>query len=395
MRSEEDLEPYARDFGGFVRRVPLGAVRTGSEEEVRRALLAAPPGVPVTVRGAGHSCHGQCLSEGGVILLNETSEPSFRHLPEGRIEVQARCRWSGVVRALHAAGRTLPVATNHLGTTVGGTLSAGGFGVASVAGGAQIDHVERLRLLLSSGDAVECSRTERPDLFALALGGQGRAGVIETAVMRTVPWRPRARISVSAHGSLPALVESLQPLAGDEVSLSDFFFAEWTGGAFTAVRGNAVEDGEIAVESWFDFAEASSPAAPPAAGPCHVWSDYVFDFEGLARFADHVDLGLSLGLLTSHLSRIYLLCLASPPAGLRSPFDPRPAGSVRSFGIGLYYTLPQGDEAAVDRARFIQDSLLDTCLRFGGRPYLAGYHRLGPEREAQLYGAALDATRKA
>jgi FAD/FMN-containing dehydrogenase len=268
---------------------------------------------------------------------------------------------------------------------VGGTLSAGGFGVASLARGAQIDHVERLRLVLPTGETVECSRTARPELLALALGGLGQAGVIETAVIATVPWRPRARLAIAAFDSLTALVASLRPLAGD-AEVPDYFFAEWTGGPFTATRGMAVEGqgGEIDVASWLDFGEGGEVGA---GSPCHVWSDYVFDFDGLARFAEHVELGMSLGLLTPHLSRVYLLGLAPPPAGLRSPFDPRPAGAgVRGFGIGLYYTLPPADEPAVQQARSIQDSLLDTCLGLGGRPYRPGYHRLRPEQEAELYG---------
>ncbi|HEV7517739.1 MAG TPA: FAD-binding protein, partial [Thermoanaerobaculia bacterium] len=104
-RPETDVEPYTRDFGGFLRRVPRAAVRTRSEADVRQALAAARGlGVRATVRGAGHSCHGQCLSEGGLVLVNETAEATFRHLPGGRIEVPARCRWSGVVRALHREG---------------------------------------------------------------------------------------------------------------------------------------------------------------------------------------------------------------------------------------------------------------------------------------------------
>ena len=85
---------------------------------------------------------------------------------------------------------------------------------------------------------------------------------------------------------------------------------------------------------------------------------------------------MSLGLLTPHLSRVYLLCLAPPPAGLRSRFDPRPEqAGARGFGIGLYYTVPAGDADAVRRAQSIQDALLDNCLRLGGRPYRSGYHR--------------------
>jgi FAD/FMN-containing dehydrogenase len=380
------LNPFTRDFGGLQRRVPLVAVYPRSEAEVQEVLrLASAAGVPVTVRGAGHSCNGRGLNEGGVLLVSCSNESPLTFLPDGCVRLSARSRWAGVVRSLHRQGRSAPVLTNHLGTTVGGTLSVGGFGIASVKYGAQLDHVESLRVLNFAGDAVDCSRNVNPELFAHALGGFGEAGLIESAVIKTVPYCPSALFSIVYHHSLTQLVRGMKPLSED-ASLPDYFFAESKGTGYLAFYGldtghdqlhdlarrqwpSAAERTIRELESFYDFEQQPGNWERFR----HIWSDYCLDFDGLLKFAEHIDLGLSLGALQPYLSRVYLLCLAPPRHAMLSPFEPRPSLTQRTFGIGVYYTVPVADVSAAAQAQSIQDALLAKCLEIGGRPYGWGY----------------------
>jgi hypothetical protein len=385
------LNPFTRDFGGLQRRVPLVAVYPRSEQEVQTVLrLASAAGVPVTVRGAGHSCNGRGLSESGVLLVSCSNESPVTFLPDGCVRLSARSRWAGVVHTLHRHGCSAPVLTNHLGTTVGGTLSVGGFGIASVKHGAQLDHVESLKVLNFAGEAVECSRNAHPELFARALGGFGEAGVIESAVIKTVPYRASALFSVVHHQSLIQLVRELKPFSED-AALPDYFFAESKGTGYLAFYGletghdqghelaraqwpSAAERTMRELESFYDFEQQPGNWERFR----HIWADYCLDFDGLLKFAEHLDLGLSLGALQPYLSRIYLLCLAPSRHAMRSAFEPRPSLTRRTFGIGVYYTVPASDASAVAQAQSIQDALLAKCLELGGRPYGWGYfHRRG------------------
>ena len=67
--------------------------------------------------------------------------------------------------------------------------------------------VRSLRMLLPSGDVVDCSRIENSNLFKLAMGGYGLIGVIIDLVVDMAPnfrfrrpmtlWRPRIFLRLS------------------------------------------------------------------------------------------------------------------------------------------------------------------------------------------------------
>ncbi|WNG52560.1 FAD-binding protein [Archangium minus] len=116
-------------------------------------------------------------------------------LEDGRAEATCRSRWKRVERTLAEAGRMFPILTTLLRTSVGGTLSVGGYGVRSFVDGAQVDQVERARLILPDGQAVWCSREENSELFRFALAGFGQIGVLERVVLRTVPTRSSGHLA--------------------------------------------------------------------------------------------------------------------------------------------------------------------------------------------------------
>ena len=65
-----------RDFGRVDHREPAVVVQPHGEADVIETLAACRErGVPLVVRGAGHSCGGQTLLEGGVVLWNRADEP--------------------------------------------------------------------------------------------------------------------------------------------------------------------------------------------------------------------------------------------------------------------------------------------------------------------------------
>jgi FAD/FMN-containing dehydrogenase len=78
-------------------------------------------------------------------------------------------RWHEVEAAANARGRTIPVLTDNLDTTVGGTLSVGGIGTRSVSYGRQVDWVDALTLIRPDGTIVLCSPVSEPDLLSQPL----------------------------------------------------------------------------------------------------------------------------------------------------------------------------------------------------------------------------------
>src|SRR5204862_279143 len=95
--------------------------------------------------------------------------------------------------------------------------AAGGPEAATEPDGAPVNHVrgltlppmisdvEAIKLLDARGRLVECSRTDNPELFSLAIGGYGLFGVIYTVTLRLVPLRQLERVvEVRTVDGLPA-----------------------------------------------------------------------------------------------------------------------------------------------------------------------------------------------
>ncbi len=181
---------YNRDFGKCATGEADVIVHVECAEDISNTLaIANEHKIPVTTRGAGHSCNGQTLGR-GIILVNYTREPSgeLKLLEGNLVQTPTRITWYNLVKFLNKHGLTFPVLTDYLYTSVGGTLSVGGgYNNMSLHHGGQLDHVVRLKLILPSGEALWCSPEENSELFQFSLGGLSTLGVIESVVMRTCP----------------------------------------------------------------------------------------------------------------------------------------------------------------------------------------------------------------
>lgn len=191
MEGEVSEEPSvlawaAVDYGGLVRRSPRAVVRPRTPEEVARVVrYAYDRDLPISPRAGGYSFAGQALNEGGVVLdMAELCAIGPIAAGEGWYEAQAGARWRDVVKATLQHGCIPPVLTSYLGTSLGGTLSAGGIGLSSFRDGAQADQCLELEVVLHDGEIVRCSEDENRELFEHALCGFGQFGVILRARQR-------------------------------------------------------------------------------------------------------------------------------------------------------------------------------------------------------------------
>lgn len=406
---------FARDFGGAEERRPAVVVHAGCEEDVAHTLRTARAArVPVRVRGAGHSCGGQSLCAGGIVLVNQSSGADFRLLEEGRVEVAGRSSWNALEAGLAAAGRAPPVLTDYLDLTVGGTLSVGGYGVRSIVHGSQVGQVDRLRLVLPDGTAQWCSADEDARLFRHALCGLGRFGVIERVVMRTVPHRRRCRLLRFGHDSLDELGGSLEwtqdPGAVENDGLC--FDAAWMRGAVVSEFGSYCDDGAAprvpaGRRRPVDLLVPEHPAQVHASRAgwlaqhrAHraLWSDWFFDYAGLRAYLRFIEPLLKTGLLARHLGAIYFLIsrrgAAACGIGIDIPGAPDAgiAGEM-AYGVGLYHLVPAGDEEGLGQVRRARRLCVERGLELGGRPYRYGCDELSDATCSRLYGRDRDEAR--
>ncbi|CAM3859950.1 FAD-binding protein [Nocardiopsis rhodophaea] len=197
LDGELAVDPLSRaavadDFGHHVRHYPRAVLHPGSVDDIEAMVrYCRERRIPVAARGQGHATNGQAQAEGGlVIAMGSLCGVEVRG---DSAEVQAGARWSDVLAATLAHGRTPPVLTDYLGLSVGGTLSVGGLGGAAHRYGAQVDTVQELEVVTGAGTRVVCSPGRRPDLFHAVLGGLGQCAIITRATVALAPAPPMVR----------------------------------------------------------------------------------------------------------------------------------------------------------------------------------------------------------
>lgn len=152
----------------------------------RAELTAAQAyGRPVCVSAARHSMGGQSLPRDGhaITVDDATIEPDTAR---GTYRVNGGARWRDVIAALDPLGFSPAVMQSNHDFGVAATFSVNAHGWP-VPYGPMGATVREIRMVLPSGDLVTASRTENSDLFNLAVGGYGLAGLIVDMEVDMVP----------------------------------------------------------------------------------------------------------------------------------------------------------------------------------------------------------------
>ncbi|NHF72878.1 FAD-binding oxidoreductase [Paracoccus xiamenensis] len=146
---------------------------------------AEADGRAFNIGAARHSMGGQAIPRDGVAVTfdngfveADTAARTYR--------AHAGARWSQVIAALDPLGFSPAVmqSNNDFGVAATFSVNAHGWPVPFGPMGAT---VRSLRMVLPSGDLVTASRTERPELFSLAMGGYGLVGAIIDLEVDMVP----------------------------------------------------------------------------------------------------------------------------------------------------------------------------------------------------------------
>lgn len=213
--SERALAEASRDFGGLARGTVTAVLTPANAAEVQAAVRSAlTNGEKLTPRGQGMSQSGQSVPRHGKSLdlrrLDQIGEPNTA---DGTIWVGPGATWRQVLARLAPRGFRPPVMPLNLDLSIGGTLSAGGFGSTSFRHGVAAGNVSRLEVVTGTGELVVASRTESPDVFEAVLGGLGRVGVIVRAELEIVRTLPRTRTLYLLHDSPAKLLTDMLRLS--------------------------------------------------------------------------------------------------------------------------------------------------------------------------------------
>ncbi len=161
------------------------------EEVVGAVRRSADEGLPIAVCGGRHAMGGQQFGADG-LLIDITALDGVARLDTdaGLIEIGAGATWPRVINATRAlqAGDPRPWTIRQKQTgaddmTLAGSLSANAHG-RGLRMPPIVGDVEGFTIVAPDARVVRCSRAERPDLFALAIGGYGLFGVIVSVTLR-------------------------------------------------------------------------------------------------------------------------------------------------------------------------------------------------------------------
>jgi len=189
LRDNLLIEEFRSDFGHTIRKEPRVIVVPKDDHDITTTLkIAGEYQVPVSIRGAGHTCYGQSLSDGGILLVNYDMNPKVK-LENGIVSAHTKTRWIELEQLINRNKLTSPVLTDYLELTVGGTISVGGYGLRSFQYGAQVDNIIELEVILPSSQTLICSSKENSDLFRYTLCGLGQLGFVSKVKFKPIPYR--------------------------------------------------------------------------------------------------------------------------------------------------------------------------------------------------------------
>lgn len=140
---------------------------------------------PFAASTARHTMGGHSLPDQGLALTlsqkwieADTAARTYR--------VTAGTRWSTVIAELDKIGFSPAVMQSNNDFGVASTFSVNAHGWP-VPFGPMGGTVRSIRLMLADGNVIKCSKTDNPELFALAMGGYGLVGLITDLELDMMP----------------------------------------------------------------------------------------------------------------------------------------------------------------------------------------------------------------
>ena len=185
--SDADYDTARGVFYGKFKQRPAAIIRPADAGEVAYVVgLARETGLPLAVRGGGHSVAGHSVVEDGLVL-------DMRSLKAIEIDAAARTAWAQA--GLTAGEYTKAAGAHGLATGFGDTATVGLGGLTLGGGigflvrklGMTIDSLLAAEIVTADGKQHTVDAETHPDLFWAIRGGGGNFGVVTRFKFRLYP----------------------------------------------------------------------------------------------------------------------------------------------------------------------------------------------------------------
>jgi hypothetical protein len=183
-------DEHRRVWNGSIDRFPALIARCAGVADVIAAVrFAREAGLPVAIRGGGHSFPGLSVWDGAMVI-DLGPMKGIRVDPDKRTaRVQAGVLLGELDRETQAFGLAAPSGiVTHTG--VAGLTLGGGIGWIQRKHGLSVDHLRSVDVVTADGEFVKASEDENPDLFWGLRGGGGNFGIVTEFEFDLVPLGP-------------------------------------------------------------------------------------------------------------------------------------------------------------------------------------------------------------
>ena len=239
----ENTPPPWRNWARTEEARPVRVLRPRSAEEVAVAVTdAVRDGLTVRAVGSGHSFSGAAVAPGVQLLPDAMDGVLEVDRDSGLVRVEAGVPLHRLNPVLLRHGLAMEILGDIDRQTIAGAIATGTHG-SSRHFGTISTQVRALELVLADGSVVECSPTERPELFEAARTSLGALGVITEVTLQCVPLY--ALRVVDAPMPLEEVLERFDELV-DENDHFEFFWFPHTTTAITRRFQRLPADTELA-----------------------------------------------------------------------------------------------------------------------------------------------------
>jgi FAD/FMN-containing dehydrogenase len=179
-----------RVWNGSIDRFPALIARCAGAADVVAAVgFASGAGLPLAVRGGGHSLPGLSVCDGGIVIDLGPMKGIRVDAQARTARVQAGVLWGELDGETQSVGlATTGGIVSHTG--VAGLTLGGGLGWLHRRHGLTIDQLLSVELVTAGGEVVRASQTENPELFWGLRGGGGNFGIVTEFEFRLHPVGP-------------------------------------------------------------------------------------------------------------------------------------------------------------------------------------------------------------
>jgi FAD/FMN-containing dehydrogenase len=187
MPGDEGFDEARQTFNGMLDKHPATIVQCRSADDVVAAVRAArAAGLPIAVRGGGHSVAGHCVADDALVV-------DLRHMrgvtvdPERRVaRAEGGCQWLDLDTATTAHGLATTGGT-FVDTGIAGLTLTGGIGYLMGTGGFTCDTLVAADVVTADGSVVRAGDGGDPELLWALRGGGGNFGVVTAFEYRLQP----------------------------------------------------------------------------------------------------------------------------------------------------------------------------------------------------------------